>query len=272
MGKLKDFPEAEYWIGEVYRVEGELPLALSQYRKAYELREKFEDPGFGTVLQYKIAGILRTMQEYNEMERMLLSIITGFDNLWVNSGRAEITRAENVNAGTPNAPLPYSEASASFMRTSMTRVLENDGVRRFLELYRYNNTTVEEAHRLLGLFYAVSGRPGAQQHMMFSFLIQNSIILEELKRKQYDYVFTDLNSLSEDIQKNPILLAYATEVEYYKTAYYLAASLYRNGKTAIARDFWEFLASEPRAGEWCGRAASQLRNPRPEPLVEMPQY
>jgi tetratricopeptide (TPR) repeat protein len=270
IGKLKDFPEAEYWIGEVYRVEGELFLALSQYRKAYELRDGFEDQGFGTVLQYKIAGILKTMQEYNEMERTSQSIITGYDTLWVNSGRAENTRAENISAGTPNAALPYDQSSASFMRTSMTRVLENEGIERFLLLYRYNNAVVEEAHRHLGYYYAVSGRPTAQHHMMFAFLIQNSIILEEVKRRQYDYVFTSLNELSEEIHKNPIILAYATEVEYYKTTYYLAASLFRNGRITVARSLWEFLASEPRAGEWYSRSASQLRNPRQEPLVEMP--
>jgi hypothetical protein len=280
IGKLKDYPEAEYWIGEVYRIEGELPLALAQYRKTYAMRELMEDPGFGITLQYKISSILRIRQEYNEMERGLLSIINDFDTLWMNTRRAESTRMEN--AGIENAlPVPYAQASASFASQAMARTLENEGISRFLELYRYNNNTVEQAHRLLGFHYAVTGRPTAQQHLMFAFLIQNTIIIEEITRRQFDFSISDpegrrdnrireLLVLAEEINKNPVLLSYVEETEYYKTVYYLGASLYRNGRTTVARDFWEFLASQPQAGEWYGRAVMQLRNPHMEPIVEMP--
>ena len=264
IGKLKDYPEAEFWIGETYRVEGELGLALSQFRKAYAQRDLFENRNFDLDLQYKIAGILRTRQEYNEMERMLFSIINTSDTLWLNANRAEQHQRDAASS------VPYAEASASFASQAMTRTLENEGINRFLAMYRYNNTSVEEAHRLLGFFYAVSGRPSAQQHLMFAFLIQNSIIIEEIIRRQYDFAFTTLSDLAEEINRNPLLSSYAEEIEYYKTAYYLGASLYRNGRPAIARDFWTFLSGQPQAGEWRGRALGQLRNPRLEPVVEMP--
>ena len=268
MGKLKDYPEAEYWIGEIYRIEGELSLALAQYRKAYALRELFEDQGFGTTLQYKISGILRIGQEYNEMERVLLSIINDFDTLWTNSSRVE--SGSTVSGGRGSTPVPYAQASASFARSAMTRTFENDGINRFLELYRYNNGIVEQAHRLLGFYYAVSGRPSAQQHLMFAFLIQNTTIIEEIRRRQFDFTFTDISALVEEINKNALLLSYIDEVEYFKTAYYLSASLYRNGRTSVARGLWNFLASQPQAGEWQNRALMQLRSPQLEPIVEMP--
>jgi hypothetical protein len=268
IGKLKDYPEAEYWIGEVYRIEGELPLALSQYRRAYAMRELLEDSGFGVTLQYKISDILRIRQEYNEMERVLLSVIGELDTLWVNAERQEIPPASSEARGT--TPIPYAQSSASFARAAMTRTLENEGINRFLELYRYNNGIVEHAHRLLGFYYAVSGRPSAQQHLMFAFLIQNTIIIEEVRRRQFDFVFTDLLNLAEEINKNALLLSYIEEVEYFKTIYYLGASLYRNGRTTVARSFWSFLASQPQAGEWQARSVVQLRSPQLEPVVEMP--
>ena len=268
IGKLKDYPEAEYWIGEIYRIEGELTLALSQFRKAYAMRELLEDLGFGVTLQYKISDILKTRQEYNEMERVLLSIIADLDTLWANSEIRESAPAAGETRGT--TPVPYAQASASFARTAMTRTLENDGFNRFLELYRYNNGIVEQAHRLLGFYYTASGRPPAQQHLMFAFLIQNTIIIEEVRRRQFDFVFTDLSALAEEINKNALLLSYVNEVEYYKTVYYLGASLYRSGRITVARSFWNFLASQPQAGEWQLRAIVQLRSPQLEPIVEMP--
>jgi hypothetical protein len=66
------------------------------------------------------------------------------------------------------------------------------------------------------------------------------------------------------------LSSYIREVEYYKTAFYLGASLFRNGKPAIARNLWTFLASRPEAGEWQSSSLFQIRNPHIEPIVEMP--
>ena len=269
--KLKDYPEAEYWIGEIYRIEGEMSLALVQYRKAYDMREVLENAGFSVELQYKIAGVLKTRQDYNEMERTYLSIINNLDTFWLNARSAESNHADNTNNdGRNSTPVPYAQASASFANQAMTRTLENEGIGRFLEFYRYNNSIVEPAHRQLGFFYAATGRPTAQQHLMFAFLIQNSIIIEEITKRQFDFKFTGLSALAEEINKNALLLSYIDEVEYYKTAYYLGASLYRNGKPAIARNFWEFLASQSQAGEWHSRASVQLRNPRLEPIVEKP--
>ena len=270
IGRLKDYPEAEYWIGEVYRVEGEFSLALSQYRKAYAMRELFEDTGFSTQLLYKIAGILLVRQEYNEMIRVLNSIIDEFDSFWINASQAEVGRMQSAGNSGNTVTVPYAQASASFASQAMSRTLETEGINRFLELYRYNNHIVEPAHRQLGFFYAVTGRPTAQQHLMFAFLIQNTTIIEEVIRRQYDFTFTDLMTLAEEVNNNQLLLSYIEEVEYYKTAYYLGASLFRNGRTSVALSLWTFLASQPGAGEWHNRAVVQLRNPRMEPLVERP--
>ena len=268
--KLKNYPEAEYWIGEVYRVEGELPLALAQYRKVLSMQDVFEDPGFDTILNYKIASILKTRQEYTDMEKVLHSIISQKDTLWANAVAAELNaNNEGTKPGT-TIPVPYEQTSASFARTSMTKTLNEQGINRFMELYRYNNNTVEPAHRLLGLYYAAQGRPSAEQHLMFAFLIQNSIIIEEVKRGKYNFTFTGLEDLAREINNNKLLLAYINETEYYKTIYYLGASLYRNGKAQVARSFWNFLASQSQAGEWQNRANNQIRNPRLEPIVEMP--
>ncbi|MDR0723316.1 MAG: hypothetical protein LBF75_11115, partial [Treponema sp.] len=59
LGRLKNYPEAEYWIGESYRVEGELAVALRQYQKAYEQRAFLENPGFDIEILYKIVDILK---------------------------------------------------------------------------------------------------------------------------------------------------------------------------------------------------------------------
>ncbi|MDR1949808.1 MAG: hypothetical protein LBQ38_10485 [Spirochaetaceae bacterium] len=243
LDRLKGYPEAEYWIGEAYRAEGELGIALKQYQKAYEERALLETPGFVIPLLYRIADVHRLRQEYNEMENRLLEILVE-DSLW-------------------------SADSDSFVRAAMTRTLENDGINRFLTLYRYHKPEVLQAHRLLGFYYYASGRHGrAAEHLLFAFLIQNTILIEEITRNQFDYSFSTLDALL-DLVVRP-LAAYLEEVEYYKTMYYLGTAFYGSGKLIPARDFWNSLNRRPEAGEWRGRAAAQLARPSVDRALEMP--
>jgi tetratricopeptide (TPR) repeat protein len=249
LGRLKNYAEAEYWIGEIYRVEGELGIALKQYQRAYEQREFLENSGFEREILYKIVDIHRLRQEYPEMEKWLLEILKQ-DRLW-------------------------SEDSGMFAKNALLRTIENDGITRFLTLYRYNNGAVEKAHRLLGLYYYASGRHSrAVEHLLYAFLIQNSTIIEEILRNKFDFVFTNLETIRNEILLRPVLTAYIEDVEYYKTMYYLGSAFYGAGKPRPAREFWIFLSlrSDGRvaAGEWGTRARGQLRNPSMEPAVEYP--
>jgi tetratricopeptide (TPR) repeat protein len=267
LGTLKDYPEAEYWIGETYLVEGELKLAQSQFQKTLALRQLFENPGLATELLYKIAAVCRTRQEYNEMERVLQSILAD-DNLW-SGGSREALRGPDADGKVP--PQAGSSATASFTRQAMTRTLENNGVERFLMLYRYGNTETVEAHKQLGFYYYASGRHSrAQEHLMFAFLIQNTIIIDEVIRHTYDFTFTTLEDLAIEINRYPLLSEYAEKNDYYKIAYYLGASLYGNGKTTVAMRIWNFLATQNQAGEWQARARGQLKYPHVERALEMP--
>ena len=248
---LKGYPEAEYWLGETYRAEGELGLALRQYEKAWNERELLETPGFEIEILYKITELHRIRGNYQEMERRANEIIEGV--------RANGLPRDSLWAGS-------SQGSSNQIRAAMSRILENEGVSRFLTLYRYNNTETERAHRLLGFFYYSSNRyTQAMEHLMFAFLIQNSVLIEEIIRRDYDYTFSTLENLMALVQRRPELAAFMEETEYYRTIYYLATSLYASGKTRPASQLWAFLAGSNNAGEWGNRAR---RNPNP--YIERP--
>jgi tetratricopeptide (TPR) repeat protein len=246
IGGFKDFPDAEYWIGETYRVEGEYGIALRQYQKAYDQRELLQNPGFEVEILYKMADIHRMLREYNEMEAMLQDILTR-DALW-------------------------SDTASANTRAAMMRTLVNNGVNRFLTLYRYNNQPMERAHRELGLYYLASGRHNrASEHLLFSFLIQTSIIIEEIIRHQYDFTFSALEPMINETQRNNQLRDYIEAVEYYKTVFYLGSSLYGSGSLAAARELWTFLSrSSMVTGEWRAKATDQLERPSLEAVIEMP--
>jgi tetratricopeptide (TPR) repeat protein len=245
LSTLKYYPEAEYWIGEVYRVQGEYKLALQQYQRAYNLGPYLEEPDFAVHILYTMAEILRYMGNYVEYENTLLKILEQ-DALW-------------------------STDKQSFMRTAMYKTIINDGINQFLVLYRYDNTSVEKSHRLLGFYYYSTGRyDRALDHLIFSFLIQNTVIIQEIRQHDVEYTFTDYTQLINQSKAYSALEDYMEIVDYYKTVYYLGASLFAVGQRTTATFLWKNLAAQNQAGEWQRRAQQQLKKPYIEPVVEKP--
>ena len=251
--RLKAYPEAEYWLGETYRVEGEPGLALRQYRRALNAKDLLETPGFDVEILYKIASMHGLRQEYQEMEKILLEILRSRSP--IPSGRESI----------------YWVSEGGSINAAMFRILENDGIDHFIRLYRNDDIRLERAHRRLGNFYYATSRHGvATEHLLFSFMIQNSLLVKEIRRQHYDFEFSTLANLMSALERRDDLKTWMTEVQYYRTAYYLGAALSAFGKPVPARQIWNFLAAHPEAGEWQEKSRSQLRSPFIERAVELP--
>jgi tetratricopeptide (TPR) repeat protein len=245
LDKLKNYPEADYWIGETYRLNGENEIALRQFGEALANSGLMENPAFAVEIRYKIAAIERLRLHYNDMERQLFAILED-DVLWM-------------------------QDEGGFVREAMNRTIESSGVNRFLSMYRYKNNDSCRAHRILGEYFYVSGRHDkALPHLIFAFLIQSTTIIDEIAAKQFDFSFTSLENLSLAYQRRADIKDYIKETDYYKTIYYLAAALYATGKENPARELWVFLDGNDEAGEWRGRARGQLRSPFIETPREMP--
>ena len=99
----------------------------------------------------------------------------------------------------------------------------------------------------------------------------STTIIESYQSKLIDeFRFTTLAAVTSALSRRPDITAYMNEVEYYKTAYYLGASLYGAGRETAARSLWNYLAGEENAGEWRVRARRQLRSPEIDPPIPLP--
>jgi tetratricopeptide (TPR) repeat protein len=244
--QLKAYPEAEFWIGEVYRVEGAAPIAIKQYEKALAQADRLSDPAVEINILYQLAAFQKASGNYNEMEMRLYEILEN-DSLW-------------------------SQDASHFVKNAMQRTLENDGVDRFLTMYRYKNAVTEKAHRLLAEYFYQSGRHlRAAEHYLFAWTIASSTIIEAYQAALIDdFRFSTLSSVTGGLARLPDVRAYMNEVDYYRNCYYLGAALYGAGKERAARSVWSYLAGEEAAGEWRIRAQRQLRSPAIEQPTPLP--
>ncbi|MDR0910596.1 MAG: hypothetical protein LBM77_12630 [Spirochaetaceae bacterium] len=174
---LGNYPEAEYWIGEVYRVEGEAHLATRQYNKALANKDLVQSSDFDLAVRYKIADTADAAGDRAQEEETLLTIL--------NSTDAE----GNVRGAL------FVSGENDYLRTGMMNVLEKDGIDRFLTVYRYANPQMLKAHRMLAdLYYAEQKYGEAAEHYLFSFLIISTIALSEMEKTDVDWTFSTLDN------------------------------------------------------------------------------
>ena len=250
LGTLRYFPEAEMWIGKTYLAGGEGGLAVRQFELALSQARLLENPAAAAEILYQIAEVRRLRGEFPDMERALLAVLDE-SVLWAGAGLG-------WQAGT-------------FARDAMTRTLQLDGADRLLTLFRYENTRTLRAHRELGFFYVASGRNArAQEHLMFAFLIQGTVMIDELIRRRFDFAFGGMAELADEIARDRMLSEYAERTEFFRVIFYLGNSLFGNGHPARARELWSFLAARPDSGQWQHRAALQLQTPRVGPVIVLP--
>jgi tetratricopeptide (TPR) repeat protein len=228
------FPEAEYWIARVFIAEGEYEIAQKQLEKALLYSESLDVPEFVFEIRYLLADIHQAKKNLAAMERVYGDIIAQ-DGL-------------------------YSKKTGESLRKAMERSLKNDGIDKFLTLYRHDAFFAAKAYARLGEYYFLNGRYApALENLMLAADIHTTKILSGLMQDNPDYRFQAVKELLATIDGSEYLTAFSDESGYKKVLYYLGAALARDGRTSQARQLFQELSSSK--GPWANMAAQQLRRP-----------
>jgi tetratricopeptide (TPR) repeat protein len=233
--RARFFPEAEYWIAKVYMIEGEYEIAQRQLEKALAAKASLEVPEFAYEIEYLLAKVHKTKKNFAAMEGAYKDILS-HDAL-------------------------YAADSEKFLREAMKRTITEDGIDKFLVLYRHGADFALAAYATLGEYYCKSGRYSqAIDHLMCAADIMATKAIGGLELRDPDFRFSDFPDLLSRVGSDPELARYAAETNLQRVFYFLAVSLLGDGKMAQAKGIWSALAAEQ--GEWATLSRAQLKNPR----------
>ncbi len=122
------YPEADYLIGRVYKVEGELEIAIQYMEKAYNEADRLDVPDVKFDILYDLADIARLQNNGNEnYEKYMLTILAADKNF--------------TNEGYMNAVLKIIQGNS------------REAVDRFFMLYRSDNDISLKALEGLASYY-----------------------------------------------------------------------------------------------------------------------
>lgn len=232
--ELASYPEAEFWVGKVYLAESEAKLAELQVARACEMSSSLENAGDLAEMLGVLAGIFRSEGDLKDCEAALRRIADASELF---SGKDE------------------------HYRNSMERILARQGIDKFMDLYRVDESLALSAYSELGSLYLDAGRPIATIYFAAAVNASLTAAMGDIKTDEPRYSFSGIVDLLKRILADAERSHYAEGSGLWKNLVLLGQALSATGDRESAREIWAAVASVPAPEPWRKRAQAALAKP-----------
>jgi len=227
--ELQSYPEAEFGIGKVFNVEGELALAELQYRKALDAAASLEVPDDRLEIVMALAGVHKSKGDWKSYE----------DDL-------RLALADSV----------IFSPQDDFMRTAMERALDLEGFDTMVSLYPVHEPKIIGPASALGEFFLRNGRSQATISLALAADAMITQVMERLRINEPGSDYSSLSALADRIAARREVAEWCDAKGLWKYLYYLGESLLGDSRLQAGRRLLRELAGAKGGGAW-GRAAAQ---------------
>lgn len=228
---LSRYPEAEYWKGRVFMVEGELGLAEFQFRRADDWRESLENPGERLTILYSLLDLYEARSDMVAWEETV-----------------RILRADDQIEQDP------------FLRDAMMSTLRNPGFDRFMLLYRIEATGSLDANRRWAEFLLDRGRRNADLYAAVAVNMVLTRAIAMIRSRDSSYMWAGLEDFLQRANSRREVASYLQEHDLNRMLLVLADALYIANARQNALVLWRFV-SDSKTLPYASVAATRLRNP-----------
>lgn len=228
---LSSYPEAEYWKGKVFFLEGETSLAESQYNRAYSMSASLDIPEERFTILYSMASLYDAASNFVAWENVIKRIV-----------------AENDGVIDP------------YLKDAMMSTLRDKGFDRFMTLYRLEPSYSLLANAALGSYYLERGRDAATVHAAIAVNMTLTQAIRMIARKDRDYEWKSLDDFMARAKRDAAVAAYLSEAGLVRLLLTLADSLYVSGSRQDAIRLWNIVAIDGTA-PFAAVARLRISNP-----------
>lgn len=219
------YPEADYLLGKVYRLEGEFEVALSYMKNAYEYNINLDVPMERYDLLYDIASLSYDLGKYEDYEKHLLLVVK--DNEYF--------------------------SDTNFMR-ALSRIVEKDSgeaVDKFFLLYRCPTELALKALVELTGFYRERGElEKTIKCSSLASVIAVTKLENVLKQRINDFEYKNLGQLLSACSRYDDIVAWGNNENIWKLFCVFAESTAANGKILFARELLKVLSQNEPEEYW----------------------
>ncbi|MBR7081022.1 MAG: hypothetical protein IKI40_10975 [Treponema sp.] len=235
------YPEADYLIGRVYKIEGEASLATVYLKRAYEASDLLSVPA----VRYDILYDLADLSEHNDDYEKYLMDVLADDTMFTKT--TFMNSMEKVIAGKDKA-----------------------SVERFFMLYRNESAYSLEALRKLASYYEELANKAQDQATARTYMSKSlkctalgtivavTRIQETLEDRQTEYKYTTLSDLMKTASIYPDIVNWGNEKVVWEMFYNLADTAQRMGYSMFSYELFTILSKSIPEPYWADRAALRL--------------
>ncbi len=211
--RLQQYPEAEYWKGKVFMLEGEVALAESQMQRALAMRDSLEIPDEQYTIMYSMAELYGSRNDHVAWENVMQTIVAGDATL------------------------------DSYLQDALLSTLVGGGFDRFMVLYRIEPTYALEANAALAEFYLDRGRAAAMLHAAVAVNMTLTRAVGMLRAKDRDFAWTTLPEFLKRSSERSDVSEFLQSARIYRQLLTLADAMYIAGARTNALPIWKAIVA-----------------------------
>ena len=237
------YPEADYLIGKIYKLEGETDLAYKYLTDAYNNLNRLDVPDVKYDILYEMAEISEMKDDIVNFEQKLLAVLMD-DRLYTDDGFMNaLVRLVNQN--------------------------KNDSVQKFFLLYRSENDISIKALLLLNEYYSSLGyNEKALRCAALGCIAAVTKIEETLKDRLIDYSYEGFSDLLTKAALYNDIVIWGNENYVWKLFYNFAITSSLCGNDTFAKVLLDVLSNYEPEYYWRKKASTKLSSLQSKPLAE----
>ena len=230
------YPEADFLIGKIYKLEGEFGLAGDYLQKAYDNIQRLDIGDVKYDILYELADLADYREDGPEYERMLLSVLSD-DRLYLDEGfMRALVRLIGNRKDAPDA-----------------------AVEKFFLLYRSDNDISILALEKLSAYYSEVGKTEkALRCAALGAVAAVTKIEEVLKDRVIDYSYTSFVDLLRRSAGYGDIIDWGNDNNIWELFFTLAKVSRSYGQADFANALFAVLAQHEPEDYWKLRASSEL--------------
>ncbi len=220
---LSRYPEAEYWKGKIFFMEGELDLAENQFKRALDQALSLDIPEDMFSILYAMADLYEVKADRVARERVLQRILDGVSAAPDDQGAAHLDAA---------------------LRSAMAKTLREAGFDKFMTLYRVEPSFALDAYAELASFYLENGRADAMINSAIAANMTLTRAIRIMQAKDRDYSWRSLEDFLLKARTNRDVMEYLSKYPLHRMLLVLADALYIEGGRGFAGVMWSTLETQ----------------------------
>ncbi|MBR5096652.1 MAG: hypothetical protein IK094_06040 [Treponema sp.] len=227
--RLNEYPECDFLLAKIYRLEGEYNLAMQFLRNAMEQIDLLDVPAQKYDIYYEAADLAQVIGNQNEWESYLLLVV--------------------ANDGL------YKDDASKRAMIRTVQLKRKDLVNYFFMLHRFSAPTSIKAYFGLGQFYKSQKKTRDYWSMTANGVVcAFTWTLEILRDRNAEYSFKDLDGFFVECGRYEDVLAWGNKNGMWKGFYDMAQSAIENGWINFGMTLYQTMASSCPDAYWAAAA------------------